>query len=52
MFRELNEAPRHENIWKSGDIASRILNLVSRSSWVVKFTSRPPYSRKKPTPIE
>jgi len=33
--------------WQSGDIAPHILNLGSRWRWVVSFTPRPLYSRRK-----
>jgi len=32
---------RHEDVWRSGDIAPRILNLGTRWRCVVSFTRRP-----------
>jgi hypothetical protein len=37
----LNYAQRHEDVWESGGIPPRILNLGSRWKRVVSFTSRP-----------
>jgi hypothetical protein len=31
----LNEGPRHEDVWRSGDIAPRILNLGTSSITLV-----------------
>jgi len=45
----LNEAPRHEDIGRSGGIATRILDLGTRWRWGVSFTSRPLYPRGKRT---
>jgi hypothetical protein len=43
----LNQAPRHEEIWGSGGIAPRILNLGTIWRWVVSFTPRLLYPRGK-----
>jgi len=44
-------AQRHEEVWGSGGITPRILNLGTRWSWVVRFTSRPLYHRGKSPPV-
>jgi hypothetical protein len=35
MFRVLKKEPRHEDVWVSGVIAPRILNLGTRWKWVM-----------------
>jgi hypothetical protein len=39
----INSALCHENIWGSGCIDPRILDLGTSWSWVISFTSRPLY---------
>jgi hypothetical protein len=34
----VHEVPRHEDVWRSEDKASRIVNIVTRWRWVVSFT--------------
>jgi hypothetical protein len=41
----LNWAPRHEDVLVDGSIAPCILDLDTRSGWVVRFTPRPLYPR-------
>jgi hypothetical protein len=41
----INQAPRHEDVWRSRGIAPCILNLCSRQRWVANFTFRPFYHR-------
>jgi len=43
----LNYAPRDEVVWGSGDPAERILALDTRLRWVVRFTTRPLFSRRE-----
>jgi len=43
----LNSAPRHEDLWVSGGIAPRILNLGTRWRWVVSFAPQPLYPQGK-----
>jgi hypothetical protein len=40
-------ALRHEDVWRSGCIDPRILDLGTSWRWVVSFTFRPLYSRGK-----
>jgi len=40
-----NCSPHHEDVWGSGGIVPRIVNLGSRWRWVVSFTPRPLYPR-------
>jgi len=48
----LNQAPPHEDVCGSGGIAPRILNISARWRWVISFTPRPLYHRKRaPEPI-
>jgi hypothetical protein len=41
-----NEIPRHEGVWGTGCIVPRILNLGTRSRWMVSFKLRQFYSRE------
>jgi hypothetical protein len=34
----VHEVPRHEDVWRNEDKASRIVNLVNRWRWMVSFT--------------
>jgi len=47
MYPVLDEARHPEDLWRSGGIVPRILNLGSRWSSMVRFTSRPLYPRGK-----
>jgi hypothetical protein len=42
-YAVLNKAPHHEDIWWSGGIAPRILNLGTRWRWVGSLTTPPLY---------
>jgi hypothetical protein len=45
-----NYAPRHRDVWGTGNIAPRILNLSTRLQWVVSTTSGqlyPQYRKRK-----
>jgi hypothetical protein len=44
-LHQLNQAPRHEDVGRSGGIALHV-NLGARWRWVVIFTLRPLYSRR------
>jgi hypothetical protein len=41
----LNKAPHQEDVWESGGIAPRVLNIGARWKWVVSFAPRPLYPR-------
>jgi hypothetical protein len=43
----LNEAPRLEIVWGSGDIASHNLNVATGWKWLVSFTPRPLHPQGK-----
>jgi hypothetical protein len=42
-----NQAPRHEGVWGSGCIDPHFLHLGTSWRWVVNFTHRPLYPRRK-----
>jgi len=42
----LNYVPRHEDVWVSGGITPRILNLSTRWTWVVSITPLPLHPRR------
>jgi hypothetical protein len=42
-----NKAPRHEDVWGSGCIDPRFLDLGTSWRWVVSFTPRPLYPRER-----
>jgi hypothetical protein len=42
-----NWAPRHEGVWGNGCLDSRALDLGTSWRWVLSFTPRPLYDRKK-----
>jgi len=42
------QAPRYENVWGSGGIGPRILNLGTRCRWVVNPKPRAPRPRYPP----
>jgi len=46
-LRQEDVSPRHEDVWRSGGIATRILNLDTRWRWVESFTPRPFWHREK-----
>jgi hypothetical protein len=37
-YSVLNEAPRHEDVWRSGSIAPSVHKFGTRRTWVVSFT--------------
>jgi hypothetical protein len=47
MYAVLNWPPRQKDIWGSGGIPARILNLGAIWRWGVSFTLRPLYHRLK-----
>jgi hypothetical protein len=53
-FPVLNQEPRHEDVLGGVGMTPRILNLGARWKWVVSFTLRSLYRRRKnpPLPIE
>jgi hypothetical protein len=42
-----NSALRHEDVWRSGSIDPRILDLGTSLRWVISFTPRPFYPKGK-----
>jgi len=43
----LNQAPRHEAVWGSGDTAPRVINIGTRWIWMVSFTPQLLYPQRK-----